>query len=240
MEYAVVFLASGLGGLIQALSGFGCGIAIMIFLPALFPMPQAAAISNMITICLIVSFAVQYRKEVRWSYFPIPFLCYAATAGGAITLSAQMNAGALKPYFGLFLIAVALYFAFIAKNLKLKASRRTAAVCALLSGLSQGFFGIAGPPMALYFLLISQTKEQYIGNFQTFSLLTSLYALGMRVYNGTVQPFMLPLVLAGLAGVFCGKAAGARAADRMDLERMKRVVYLFLGLSGFWTFISSL
>lgn len=240
MEYAMILFAAVLGGIVQVLTGFGCGIVIMVFLPHLFPVPQAAAISNMITICLIASFAVKYRKEVRISAFPVPFLCYAVTAGFAIAVSAHINASALKPWFGLFLIVVALYFAFVAKNIKLKANVRTAAVCALLSGLSQGFFGISGPPMALYFLLISDTKEQYIGNLQMFSLFTSLYALVMRMYHGTIQLFMLPLVAIGLAGVFLGKAVGARVVEKMKMERMKQIVYLFLGISGFWTFISNI
>lgn len=240
MNYAMIFLAAALGGVIQVLTGFGCGIVIMVFLPYLFPMAQAAAISNMITICLIFSFAVKYRKEVRLSSFPVPFLCYAVTSGLAIRLSARLNSAALKPWFGLFLIAVALYFAFVAKNLHLKANVRTAAVCALLSGLSQGFFGISGPPMALYFLLISDTKEQYVGNLQVFSLFTSLYALLLRFYHGTIRPFMLPLAVIGVAGVFFGKALASRVVERMDMERMKKVVYLFLGISGFWTFISNI
>lgn len=240
VEYGLIFMAAVLGGAVNVLTGFGCGIVVMVFLPYLFSVTQAAAISNMISLCLITSFAIQYRKEVRFSSFPVPLLCYAATSGAAITLAARINAAVLKPYFGLFLIAVAAYFAFAAPRIKLKANRRTSAACALLSGVSQGFFGISGPPMALYFLLISETKEQYIGNLQVFSLFTSVYALAMRMVNGTVQLFMLPLAAAGVAGVFAGKRVGMRISARFDMEQMKRMVYLFLGISGFWTFISNL
>ncbi|WP_434311060.1 sulfite exporter TauE/SafE family protein [Hominifimenecus sp. rT4P-3] len=240
MEYAIILLAAAFGGLINVLTGFGCGIVVMVFLPYLFPLPHAASISNVISLCLITSFAIKYRKQVKISSFPVPFLCYALTAALAITISARIHAAVLKPYFGLFLIVVAIYFAFVAPNLKLTANGWTAAICALLSGLSQGFFGISGPPMALYFLLISETKEQYIGNLQVFSLFTSVFALGMRIYSGTFHVSMLPMAAIGVVGVFLGKAVGMRISVGIDMERMKKIVYLFLGISGFWTFISNL
>jgi len=46
---------------------------------------------------------------------------------------------------------------------------------------------------------------------------------------------MLPMALAGILGVLAGQWCGERLTRRWDAERMKTVVYIFIGVSGLVT-----
>ena len=44
---------------------------------------------------------------------------------------------------------------------------------------------------------------------------------------------MIPYVILGMAGIMIGKKFGTKIVDRINADTMKKLVYAFLGVSGF-------
>lgn len=63
----VVAFSALLGGLVQAVTGFGGAIIIMIFLPLILSMNAAPALSDVITMILSFSMFWRYRESVSYN-----------------------------------------------------------------------------------------------------------------------------------------------------------------------------
>ncbi|MBR3693365.1 MAG: sulfite exporter TauE/SafE family protein [Erysipelotrichales bacterium] len=240
MNYIIVFISALLGGFTQTVTGFGSGIVIMLFLPYILPIMQASALNVMVTVVLNVILVVKYRKFVNYRMIWIPSLISFAISTVVIYIGTGLDTNLMKMIFALFLIVLAIYFIFFSDKIKLKADLPTVITCAMLAGAANGLFGIGGPPMALYFLTITNSKEEYIGTTQVYFLLTSLYTTLIRIMNNVIDEKIVMLILPGLIGILIGEFVGIRVVDRISHEKMKRLMYMFLAFSGVVTFIQCL
>lgn len=240
-HFLYVFLPCIGGGLIQGMTGFGSGIFVMMFFPMFLPVLQSSALSTLNSISVSVPLAWKYRKHIQPKIIILPALFYVTAAFFAIRFAIQTDLTALKSILGLFLMIVALYFLFVAGKLKIKASFWTALICGTLAGVSSGLFGIGGPPMVIYILAITgDDKESYIANSQFFFSVTMLFTTTLRVVNGIITPSLLLLMIPGVCGMTIGKNIGIRIVERIDVEKMKKIIYAFLFLSGLSTFLTNL
>ena len=246
MEFALqhflhVFLPAIGGGLIQGMTGFGSGIFVMMFFPLFLPVLQSSALSTLNSISVSLPLAWKYRAYIQPKIIVLPALFYVTAAFFAIRFAVQADLTALKSFLGLFLMLVALYFLFVAGKLKIKATFWTALICGTLAGASSGLFGIGGPPMVIYILAITgDDKEAYIANSQFFFTVTMLFTTTMRVINGIITPGLLFLMIPGILGMTIGKNFGLRIVERIDVDKMKKIIYVFLFLSGLSTFLTNL
>ena len=51
---------------------------------------------------------------------------------------------------------------------------------------------------------------------------------------------MIPTALVGLVAIIIGRVVGERIAKRLDAERLRRIIYIFVGISGAVTLVSHL
>ena len=229
------------GGLIQGMTGFGSGIFVMMLFPMFLPVLQSSALSTLNSISVSVPLAWRYRKHIRPRIIILPAIFYITAAFLALRFAVHADLTALKSILGLFLMAVALYFLFVAGKLKIKASFWSALICGTLAGVSSGLFGIGGPPMVIYILAITgDDKEAYIANSQFFFAVSMMFTTTMRVINGIITPPLLLLVIPGILGMTIGKNIGIRIVEQIDVEKMKKIIYAFLFLSGLSTFLTNL
>lgn len=236
-----VFLPATVAGLIQATTGFGAGIFMMLFFPMFLPMIQCSALSSAIGLINTVTMAIMYRKYAQPKLIVLPAIIYFFFSTVCIWYSTQIDLAAFKPFFGLFLSVLGLYFLFFSQRIKLKGTWKSAAVCSSLSGIASGFFGIGGPPMVLYFLsLTGDDKYTYLGTLQLFFLITSIQGVATRALNGIYTPELLMLVPIGMLGSFIGTRFGTKIVKKLPVERLKVIIYAFLCLSGLATFITNL
>lgn len=240
MQYLSFILPAFLGGFIQSTTGFGCGIIIMMFYPAILGVLSSATISEASCIFLTCSMAIRYRKNVHMKKVLLPLLFYFPVYFLSLQAAASMNVDFLKPILGLFLIAMSFYFTFAAGKFTIKATPKTAFVCAALSAMADAFFGIGGPPMVIYFLSTTDSKEEYFGSIQTCFLTTSIYGATMRILKGILTPALVPNILIAVASIAVGILLGNRVVDRLNSEMLKKVVYLFIGIAGCITFFTNL
>ena len=236
-----VFLPAIGAGLIQTTTGFGSGIFLMLFFPLFLPILKSSALSSLITLCLSVMLAWRFRRDIDYRLSVLPAVFYLIASGIAINVAARIDCNGLKAYFGLFLMAVAIYFIFFAKKLTIKKSVASAAVCSGISGVAGGLFGIGGPPMVLYFLAASKDdKMKYLATIQFFFVITGIYNAGMRAVSGILTVDILPLVIPGMIGLWIGKTYGAMIINRINVEQLKKMIYIFLAAAGLLTFVSNL
>lgn len=232
MTAAVVFAAPIVAGLIQAVTGFGAGIFMMIFFPALFPILNASALSSSISLFVSGPQSWRYRKHVDWKVAVLPTIAYILVSTVSILLVPYLPTELLKKVFGVFMVILSIYFLTVSGKLKIRANVLSATICGTLSGILGGLFGIGGPPMVIFFLAALDSKEEYIGTIQLFFFITGLYTCIVRVIKGIYTLDLIPFTLLGLLGILIGQHIGSRIIDRIDAATMKKLVYLFLGFAG--------
>lgn len=233
-------LVSLTAGIVQSVTGFGAGIVIMLFLPLYLPMNVAPAISNGASFPLAWAILFRYRREANYRLALVPIIVYLAISTIAIKISATINLDYLQIVFGFLLIALSGYYLLFSGKIVLKQSLRTACLCGILSGLMGGFFGIGGPPLAIYFLSTTKSKEEYLGTINFLFSVTSTYQFLARIGVGLFTGAQVPLLLCCIAMILVGRFAGSRIVDRINGEQLKKCVYGFLGIAGVTTIIGCL
>lgn len=228
----IVALSSLFGGFVQAVTGFGGAIIIMIFLPFLFSMTAAPAASDGITMMLSFAMFWRYRKAVNTKQIIVPAVCYLLSSTLVIYRSASMDMGKLKVLFGMFLMVLACYFFFFSERIQMRASLGMNVCCAVLSGICGGLFGISGPPVSLYYLTVTKSKEEYLGTLNAFFSITVIFNMVSRLSNGFITRELIPYMGLGIVAILAGCYAGGRVSDRMDFSVMRKCVYALMVFAG--------
>ena len=240
MSFLVVAAAAIGAGIIQSVTGFGAGIFLMLFIPYFLDMLAAPALSSAICLGLSASLSWKFRKRIQWKTCLLPTLIYLVCSIGSIQMVRNMDLDLLTMAFGLFLVVLSAYFLLFSGRLDFQANRYTAVVCSVVSGVCSGLFGIGGPLMAVYFVSAIRDKEEYIGTIQFLFASTGLLNLLTRMANGIYTVELLPLTILGLVGITAGKKIGLRILHMLDGEKMKKLVYAYVGISGILTVVGQL
>lgn len=218
--------------MIQTVTGFGAAVFLMLFMPYFFDMIAAPAVASAITVGLSLTLAWKFRKHIQLNVCLFPTLVYLFFSIACINLAKELNLEYISLAFSVFLILLAIYFYVFSEKISLQATRKTAAVCAMISGITSGLFGIGGPLMAVYFISAIEDKKSYIGTIQFLFAFTNIINLLMRIANGIYTLDLLPATILGFAGITIGKIVGLRILDKIDPVRIKKLVYAFVGISG--------
>lgn len=240
MIYAITFFTSLLAGVIQSVSGFGAGIIIMCILPYFFGILSSSAICNFISVFLCILLVFRYRHNVRKEYLIWPAIFFLFGATLSIYFSTQLDLSFLKVILGLFLVILAIYFSLLSKRVKIQANILSMFLCGFLSGILDGLFSIGGPLMVLFFLTLTESKEEYLATISTFLLITCVYNLFLRVFWGIFTFELLPYALFGTFGVFIGFVFGSKIVDKINGEILKKMTYILISISGIITLVSSI
>lgn len=86
--------------------------------------------------------------------------------------------------------------------------------------------------MVLFFLGQTHSKEEYLGSIQTVFLVNLVYGTMMRMANHILTPWHLPYIGIGMACILVGLAAANKIVDRLDGEKIKKITYVVIGISG--------
>lgn len=232
IQLLIVMVASLAGGVVQSVTGFGAAILIMVFMPLIFSMTAAPAISDVITMTIAFAMFWRYRKAVSLRKMPLAILVYLMVSTFAIHQSAFLNTGILKLSFGIFLVILAGYFLFFSGKAVVKDSLVMNMLCGGLGGLCGGLFGIAGPPVSLYYLAVSKNKEEYLGTMNAFFSITVIFNVISRIRSGFLTVDQIPYVICGIAAIQSGCVIGSRISGRIDMETMKKYVYALMIFAG--------
>ena len=239
--YLFTMLASVGGGFVQATTGFGYGIFVMMFFPLYLSILESSALSQAISLFLLVSLTWRYRKYIRLKDVILPAAVYLVVSTALILFATGFDFWILSIVFACVMIVLALYMLFFSQRIRIKAGPVSAIVCSTLSGAASGLFGIGGPPMTLYYMtLYGGDKYVYLGTLQCFFLVTNLSNNVVRLANGILSPALLLLVIPGVIGQAAGAWIGNRVLPRIPVDKFRYVVYGFLVISGIITLVTKL
>lgn len=232
MMYAVIGLIALCAGILQGVTGFGAGIVMMMVLPYLFPLNQAAGVSCAIAIVLSLSMFWRYRRYIQIQKVIWPAVLYVAVSSISIIFSAMVNQAMMKKVFGVFLILLSAYYLFFNKSREKERNLLVSVIFIGVSGACDGLFGIGGPLMVLFFLGQTHSKEEYLGSIQAVFLVNLVYGTMMRMVNHILTPWHLSYIGIGMVCILVGLAAANKIVDRLDGEKIKKITYVVIGISG--------
>lgn len=239
--YVWVFLAALVGGFLQSIIGFGVGVICMALFSLFFTyMPYAAAVSMFITL-----FGSMWILRGRWrkadlkKMLPV-MIVYFAIMPVATALSTRLP----KNVFGFVLAGVLIVLSslniFFEGKVRIKANVGSAIVIGVLAGILGGLFNMSGSAVVFYALAAFDDKENYIASISAYYVVTNIYGMVVRYFNGLLTQQVLLWSAAGVAGVFVGVVLGCIVYKKISFPTLRKWIYGFIGVSGIWMVISNL
>lgn len=232
--HAIFLILIGLGaGFVQRVSGFGLCIFAMVFLPHFMPSHTAAAAISGIFSCVLTSYnAFCYRKQIRYKMAWPMIGASLVTIPIAVHFSSVVSAHIFKILLGCVLIVLSVYFIFFNRNVKIKPSAANGILAGVLGGGLGGLFSTGGPPIVLYLNNAISENMVYFATISFYFAFTDVYATGVRVINGIVTPQILLYSAVGLFGCLTGDFIGKKVFDKLDGEKLKKIIYIGMIISG--------
>ena len=232
MTYVIVALAALAAGAVQALTGFGGAVVMMLVLPHIFNVVTAPTLSTAICVALSGALAWRFRRKTNFRLIALPTVVFGVCGIVIINLIKSLDLRVVGALFGAFLLALSVYNLAFAKKASLRPTKPVILASSAVSGTFSGLFSIGGPLMSLCFLPCSDDHEQYIGNMQTLFVVTNVINIVTRIANGLYTADLLPGTLVGAVFILIGKEFGIRFARKLNIEVIKKVIYVFVGISG--------
>lgn len=240
MQIVMLSIIVAIAAFLQTSIGFGFAVLAVALLPLLYPYGSAIALVQAIGLVNTVSLSLRYWRSIQWRVM-LPLLIPTLLFGTFFTVvSFSMETELLRIGLGVLLIILALYFLRIAGTFTVKPSVTGGAIMGVISGISNGLFGIAGPPAALYLLPAVDDTRAYLATIQMYFTLCNLVNLAFRISNGAFDGGYRIEILVGWISVAMGTLAGLWAFSHLKLLALKRVVYVFIGLNGIWIVIQQI
>ena len=215
-------------------------VVLMVAGSAFYDMTIAPSIVALICMAQSGAMGWMYRKHIDIKQIALPIGVYTVCSLVIINLLGRFDLHVLTALFGAFLMALAAYFLFFAKRVKMQPSLTAGLVCSAFSGCCAGAFTIGGPMMALYFVAIARDKETYVGNMQFLFMVTNLINFTMRAVRGYFRAELLPVAGVSIVCILAGLWIGTRLSRRMSGDVARQVVYIGVGVSGLVTLAQEL
>ena len=237
MDYGLLLAVTGIcfaGCFVQAACGFGFAVVAMGVLGSLLPsFGEASGLANLLLLFVCLFFVLRLKGKVRWGVILWPFISHVPVSFVMVRIVAADPSGIMQRLLGGALILLACYFFFLQGKLRIPVNPAAGLGIGLLSGTLGGLFCMSGVPMALYLLSLEE-KEEYLATIQSFFAMVAVYSCFLHGFSGfytaTVLKLFLPCLLLGGLGTFLGKAL----FDRINREGMKKLIYTFMLISGFY------
>lgn len=116
---------------------------------------------------------------------------------------------------------------------------RNGIIAGACGGLLSGYFSTGGPPLVLYLLSVQDDKETYIVCVQTLYLILSIGNTIGRIASGYVTAEVLQMSAIGLVGAGVGLWLGLKVVDRLNIQLLRIIAYIIIGLSGLWMILNA-
>lgn len=221
------------GSFLQRVAGFGFGIFVMMFFPYLLPThAEAAALSGLFSCCTCTFNAIRCRRQIPWKQI-LPLMIMAmVTIPLAVGFSKVAPAGVMKRLLGLTFIGLSLYFLFFSQKIRFRPTLLSGGIVGAVSGVLGGLFSTGGPPVVLYLVQATTDKEVYFAGIQAFFAVTNLYTALTRAFGGIMTLPVFQAFGVGIFGCLLGNFLGGKVFDRLDGQKLRRVVHIGMILSG--------
>lgn len=237
--YAGLVLVAFAGGLLQTFCGFGAGVIILLYLARFSGMVTGAAVNLSICAFLAAYLLFRFRKKTEWRKTLLPMIPYllVSIVFNRLIMRLDAHKNLLGILFGVFQIMLAVYYLFIAKNVKSSGNAVSGVLLGGASGMTSALFGVGGPFLSVYLLPVSKDAESYTANMQLVFTVTNIFVVAGKIRNGSYTLASLPATILGGIGVLLGGTFGIWLLKRTNPGNVKTAVYVFLAVSGVVTLI---
>ena len=221
MVWAVVAAASLAAGIIQTVTGFGSVVFLMMVLPFYFDMIDAPALAIVTNQLFCMALCWKYRRHIRWRLALPPTIAFGAANLLTLPFVGGLDLHVLVLVFGVFLILLAVFFLVVARRVQLTPKPAAGVVCGALCGVS-----------ALYFVAAAEDHREYLACMQLLFAVTGVTGIVGRLQSGLLRAEILPYAAVGSVCILLGAVVGGRLAEKLNADRMRTLVYIFVGVSG--------
>lgn len=233
-----VVLVGFLGSFIQSTTGFGYAVTVMAIWPMLMPFKTAAVVEILTATTLTVSIAIKYRKYIVWKQLIWPSIASLVMDWVGLQVLQHSGETFLRRVLGAALIALAIYFIFFSARLKIRPTTRNAVLAGSIAGFTSGMFSLGGPPIVAYYLSALEDKRQYTATTQMFFIISTLCLIVMHLFMGNITGEVIKISLLVVIGVGLGTLCGLALFKRLNLPTIKKLVYGFMMVMGFYILIT--
>ncbi|MBQ2327203.1 MAG: sulfite exporter TauE/SafE family protein [Clostridia bacterium] len=224
--------------LLQSVTGFGFAIIMMAIMPLFLPYQSALGISTILSATLNAVILRRCWRDIDLKQLWLPVLfCLCGSSFGTF-LMASNPSPIYKRALGVFLIFLAIWLYFFSDRVRIKPTTLSAGIAGIISGMCGGLFSVNGPPMVLYFISVIENKRTYMATIQCYFLINNIYLLIVRTMLDLMPGGILVSSLWGLGGLVLGSFLGGKIFDKLDGDKLKGFVYIFMALSGAWIAIN--
>ena len=239
-SYIVIFISAIFASIIHSTMGFGSPLVLLNVLPLFFTLTKSVAVMQVSLIVLNIYFCVRYINKISWKVL-VPALIPATVLGLVFTLWAvSLDSGVLYICLGAVFIFLSLYELFISGNVKIRPSRSMGFLMGSCSGITNAFFGIAGPPIVMYLVPSTEDNLQYFATSQAFFFLSSVPCLIGRLVSGVYETTDIPVIACLIAGLLLGSVFGIKVLKKIDSKVFRKLVYGFIGINGIYLIVRQL
>lgn len=235
-----VFGITFLGAFLQSGVGIGLNMTMMLIFPLLFSMNSSVGISVLISMASGVYLVARLWKKVQWKLI-VPCALVSIAIGAFFTFySVGWNPKIIKVLLGAMFVFLAVYSMFYSDKIHLKPTLPVGLTMGAVSGVSNGLFGIGGPPVGLYLAAAIDDNEAYVASIQGYFLLLNIMSITMRAITGAYFKGSLPVIVAGWVAAVLGTALGVPFFAKLPKNLVRMMVYGIIGVSGLVTIIQTL
>lgn len=229
----LIFLLAFSASFIQRVSGFGFGIVFMTAAPHLMPTyGEATALSGMLALVCAIVTGVKFFRYIPWKKLLLILLTFLLVSYFAVHAVSHLDNRTLKHILGVILILIGLYFYLLNGKFRMKPTPGTQISMGILSGAMGGLFGMQGPPAVIYFISCTDNKEEYMAITQWYFIIGNIAMTFYRAGNGFVTVDVGKGWLVGAGAVLLGLLAGSKVYNMVPLDRLRKIVYIFICISG--------
>ena len=233
MLWIVMTMGTAFAGVVQTVTGFGSVVLMMLLFPFFFDMIDAPALALSINMLYCFILCWKFRRDIDWHAALLPTLTYSAVSFLVTGLVKEADLRVLLIAFALFLVVLSLYLLFVSDKVRMKKPGVSVGVAfGVLAGTSAGLFAIGGPPMAPYMMAATKDHRAYVASMQLMFSVTNVVNVAGRMVNGIYNWSLWPYILAGSIFIIIGMYLGELVAKRLDPQKLRLIVYSFVGISG--------
>ena len=236
-SYILIAIAAVVSGFAQSIAGFGAGMILMMVLPNIVGLVQAPGLTTAICLTLAITLLVKYRKSIIYNHAISFSVAYILSSAIVISFINDIDLFYLTILFGVFLIVFAVRNLFFKTTVKINHTIPMAFVFGLIGGICSGFFAMGGPLWAIYFMSLTDKREEYMGSTQACIVFTGILETIMRSINGLFAINMIPLAVIGIIFINVGKKIGIAFAGKIDNQKVGMLIYSLVGICGVVTII---
>ena len=233
MLWIVMTAGTAFAGLVQTVTGFGSVVLMMLMFPFFFDMIDAPALALSINMLYCFALCWKFRKSIDLHAALWPTVTYSVVCFAVTGLVKGADLRGLVIAFSCFLMALRLYLLFVSSKVKMKKPGSGAGIAlGVLAGVSAGAFAIGGPPMAPYMMAVTRDHKSYVASMQFLFAITNVVNVSGRMVNGIFDWSLWPYIAVGSICIIIGMYLGELVAKHLDPQKLRTVVYSFVGVSG--------